>query len=260
MFSAAKKEMDSQAMVFSEGVLSLAAAPELSENSRQGFATKNAALFLSFELRNSTTALGIPGTLALEGVWKNDSARYYDPQSGRFLSEDPTRFDEGVNFYSYVGNNPIGFVDPEGLAMTPAQCKQLLEKIMAETAVLEDKLNKYDPVKDGSQVWPYMKAGTLKNTKKLGGHYDAILLLQARIWINIAIYQRECKGEEPCPQKVFEFASKKLPKPVIPMTPLEKWWDDTKWGFDRAWRDFMNPQNPPWWYWFNPNPGRQPAR
>lgn len=43
----------------------LAADPDLSENSHQGFETKNAALCLSFELCNSTTALGIAGTLAL---------------------------------------------------------------------------------------------------------------------------------------------------------------------------------------------------
>jgi len=43
-------------------------------------------------------------------------ARYYDPQVGRFISEDPIGFDGGdVNLYAYVGNNPIMGVDPEGL-------------------------------------------------------------------------------------------------------------------------------------------------
>ena len=39
-------------------------------------------------------------------------ARYYDPQAGRFISEDP--FPSGMNFYIYVENNPINFVDPSG--------------------------------------------------------------------------------------------------------------------------------------------------
>ena len=43
-------------------------------------------------------------------------ARYYDPLGGRFLREDPIRFDAGVNFYSYVRNNPTGLFDPSGLA------------------------------------------------------------------------------------------------------------------------------------------------
>jgi len=44
------------------------------------------------------------------------SARYYDPQAGRFLSEDPTGFNgDGTDFYSYVLNSPISLIDPLGL-------------------------------------------------------------------------------------------------------------------------------------------------
>jgi RHS repeat-associated protein len=32
-------------------------------------------------------------------------ARYYDPAAGRFLNEDPMRFDAGVNFYAYTLNS-----------------------------------------------------------------------------------------------------------------------------------------------------------
>jgi RHS repeat-associated protein len=43
-------------------------------------------------------------------------ARYYDPTAGRFLSEDRLRFKSGdVNFYAYVGDNPINAADPLGL-------------------------------------------------------------------------------------------------------------------------------------------------
>lgn len=41
-------------------------------------------------------------------------ARYYDPQIGRFISEDPIGFDAGPNFYRYVLNNPVRFTDPLG--------------------------------------------------------------------------------------------------------------------------------------------------
>lgn len=42
-------------------------------------------------------------------------ARYYDPKAGRFIGEDPIRFWSGINFDSYFGNNPIGWIDPFGL-------------------------------------------------------------------------------------------------------------------------------------------------
>ncbi len=43
-------------------------------------------------------------------------ARYYDPNVGRFISEDPIGFEGGdVNLYNYVGANPVNFVDPMGL-------------------------------------------------------------------------------------------------------------------------------------------------
>jgi RHS repeat-associated protein len=42
-------------------------------------------------------------------------ARYFDPASGRFISEDPITFAGGHDFYTYVGNWPTLFTDPSGL-------------------------------------------------------------------------------------------------------------------------------------------------
>ena len=42
-------------------------------------------------------------------------ARYYDPTTGRFASEDPLRFKAGADFYTYVQNDPTLFIDPSGL-------------------------------------------------------------------------------------------------------------------------------------------------
>jgi hypothetical protein len=49
-------------------------------------------------------------------VWEYYRARYYDPQIGRFISEDPSDFGGGVNFYDYVGNNAVNLIDPTGLS------------------------------------------------------------------------------------------------------------------------------------------------
>jgi RHS repeat-associated protein len=42
-------------------------------------------------------------------------ARYYDPQAGRFITEDPIGIGGGVNYYTYVLNDPIDYTDPFGL-------------------------------------------------------------------------------------------------------------------------------------------------
>jgi len=41
--------------------------------------------------------------------------RWYEPQSGRFLSEDPLGLGGGMNPYAYVGNDPVNRRDPSGL-------------------------------------------------------------------------------------------------------------------------------------------------
>jgi RHS repeat-associated protein len=42
-------------------------------------------------------------------------ARFFDPQLGRFVSQDPLGFDASdVNLYRYVGNSPLTMVDPMG--------------------------------------------------------------------------------------------------------------------------------------------------
>jgi len=42
-------------------------------------------------------------------------ARYYDPSVGRFISEDPARYDDNQNFFKYALNNPTIYLDPSGL-------------------------------------------------------------------------------------------------------------------------------------------------
>ena len=46
-------------------------------------------------------------------------ARYYDAEVGRFINEDPIGFVAGINFYVYVLNNPIRYIDPDGLYPIP---------------------------------------------------------------------------------------------------------------------------------------------
>jgi RHS repeat-associated protein len=54
-------------------------------------------------------------------AWEGDTVslyyvrnRWYDPESGRFMNEDPIGLDGGNNLYTFGGNDPINTVDPSG--------------------------------------------------------------------------------------------------------------------------------------------------
>ena len=48
--------------------------------------------------------------------------RDYSPTHARFITEDPIR--DGENWFSYVGNNPVNWVDPWGLSASDGKKKR----------------------------------------------------------------------------------------------------------------------------------------
>jgi len=58
-----------------------------------------------FQGREYSTATGL----------YNFRARWYDSQTGRWLSNDPIGISGGLNLYAFCGNNSVNFVDPMGL-------------------------------------------------------------------------------------------------------------------------------------------------
>ncbi len=41
--------------------------------------------------------------------------RYYNPQTGRYITPDPIGLEGGINLFAYVSNRPVNFADPLGL-------------------------------------------------------------------------------------------------------------------------------------------------
>src|SRR4029077_18673260 len=71
-------------------------------------------------------------------------ARYYSPKLGRFISEDPLGFEgSGLNFYSYVSNDPINFVDPFGLTATETMTGPTEAEIAAAVASAAAQIAQY---------------------------------------------------------------------------------------------------------------------
>jgi RHS repeat-associated protein len=46
--------------------------------------------------------------------------RYYNPQTGRYITPDPIGLEGGINLFAYVEGNPVNQIDPEGLSFRGA--------------------------------------------------------------------------------------------------------------------------------------------
>jgi len=74
-------------------------------------------------------------------------ARFYDPEAGRFISEDPIGFEGGdINLYRYVENNSINNNDPTGNGLIGSAVCVAFQAINAISTInalneLEDELN-----------------------------------------------------------------------------------------------------------------------
>lgn len=89
--------------------------------------------------------------------------RYYNPATGRFISEDPAGFaGSGTDFYQYAGDDPIDFIDPFGLDKKNScgpQSPQLPNWFQSLTGILPNGFIYYGnyggPGWTGAQLTPY---------------------------------------------------------------------------------------------------------
>jgi RHS repeat-associated protein len=95
----------------------------------------------SYEPYGNTTKAGADDSVVQFTGRENDEAsnlyyyraRYYSPQLGRFISQDPTGFSGGLNWYAYADGNPISESDPLGLRPLTATEKCKLKPYIPQT-------------------------------------------------------------------------------------------------------------------------------
>src|SRR5437899_1409301 len=69
-------------------------------------------------------------------VWLG--ARYYNPESGSFLSSDPAWNGRDPNYFTFAGGDPINGFDPDGRL-----AKNGLAALTAGSAYLEEKIDNW---------------------------------------------------------------------------------------------------------------------
>ena len=99
-------------------------------------------------------------------------ARYYDPNAGRFISEDSSGFDDGIDFYSYVRNDSTNFTDPFGLYTTepevPLPLPPKLDKFMKCMDNCTGRDQHVNATTNGKHSDPGHAAGTTVDLRPIG--------------------------------------------------------------------------------------------
>jgi len=121
-------------------------------------------------------------------------ARYLDPTTGRFLSEDPTGFKGSVNFYPYVANDPVNQTDPTGFDSDSQFCRRLLEKIENVRQNIQRRIGQLD---ENPLGLPESCPGPPSLSK--AGHRMLINMDKALLASLEATYAWRCKDKPPSP-------------------------------------------------------------
>jgi RHS repeat-associated protein len=110
-------------------------------------ADANAKVVWSSEYTPFGKTAGIEGLYSFDGSYAGHEVdadtglvymwnRWQDPETGRFISEDPAR--AGTNFYVYANNSPLVFADPTGLDPGGMSLQQERAGVMTQAALRDN--------------------------------------------------------------------------------------------------------------------------
>ena len=108
-------------------------------------------------VKNQRAVRNVTQPIRFQGQWHDEESglyynrhRYYDPQQGRYISQDPIGLNGGTNLYGYV-TNPTRMVDPLGLLACGGLC--IAGVVVGGTAVVNWTRNYWnEPVSDITDV------------------------------------------------------------------------------------------------------------
>jgi len=163
--------------------------------------------------------------------------RYYEPDTGRWVSRDPIGERGGVNLYRLLANDALTSIDSLGLRDWK-RCVELLFDIAKQAALTLSELRKYDPVRDGRGGDTWRHGGETGITTP-GGHYNKIKNYQQGLKNRLRQFVGDCiddkngpKGGKRFPKWADKLANMSVPPPIT--LPRTSWTGVTTLGTTAA--------------------------
>ena len=130
---------------------------------------------------------------------QNNLQRWYDPQTGRWASEDPIGFEGGdANLYRYVGNSGVNHADPTGLSWltdwipivgTASKLNEDFDRRAAERDRLSEKIARGDM--GAADAYRQSQVNALGGAVEVAGHSAELMIEAGTVGCGLAAVDSE---------------------------------------------------------------------